>query len=98
TYLLGRRLSGKRLVGLLAAALVAFTPFEVQLAHFFTVDTALTFFIVLALYAYVGIAQDGGLGWVVLGGVAAGLALASKFSALPLLLPLAVAYVLHWQR
>jgi YYY domain-containing protein len=98
TYLLGRRLSGKKVVGLLAAALVAFTPFEVQLAHFFTVDTALTFFIVLALYAYVGIAQDGGPGWVVLGGVATGLALASKFSALPLLLPLLLAYLLTWQR
>ncbi|HEU5368906.1 MAG TPA: glycosyltransferase family 39 protein, partial [Ktedonobacterales bacterium] len=98
TYLLGRRLSGKKAVGLLAAAFVAFTPFEVQLAHFFTVDTALTFFIVLALYAYVGVAQGGGLGWVVLSGVATGLALASKFSALPLLLPLLLAYILYWQR
>src|ERR1051326_874980 len=53
TYLLGRCLSGNKAVGFLAAAFVAFTPFEVQLAHFFTVDTALTFFIVLALYAYV---------------------------------------------
>ena len=98
TYLLGRRLSGNKAVGLLAAAFVAFTPFEVQLAHFFTVDTALTFFIVLALYAYVGLAQDGGLGWMLLSGVATGLALASKFSALPLLLPLLIAYVLYWQR
>jgi YYY domain-containing protein len=98
TYLLGRRLSGKQAVGLLAAAFVAFTPLEVQLAHFFTVDTALTFFIVLALYAYVGVAQDGGVRWVLLAGVATGLALASKFSALPLLLPLLLAYILYWQR
>ncbi len=98
TYLLGRRLSGKKAVGLLAAAFVAFTPFEVQLSHFFTVDTALTFFIALALYAYVGVAQGGGLGWTLLAGVATGLAMASKFSALPLLLPLLVAYVLYWQR
>jgi YYY domain-containing protein len=98
TYLLGRRLSGKKAVGLLAAAFVAFTPLEVQLAHFFTVDTALTFFIVLALYACVGFAQDGGLRWVLLAGVATGLALASKFSALPLLVPLLLAAVLFWQR
>jgi len=98
TYLLGRRLSGKKAVGWLSAAFVAFTPFEVQLAHFFTVDTALTFFIMLALYEYVGIAQDGGLGWVLLGGVVTGLALASKFSALPLLLPLLIAYALYWLR
>ncbi len=66
TYLLGHRLSGKKAVGLLAAAFVAFTPFEVQLAHFFTVDTALTFFVALALLAYVGVAQDGGLRWTLL--------------------------------
>ncbi len=98
TYLLGQRLSGKRAIGLLAAAFAAFIPFEVQLAHFFTVDTALTFFVALALFAYVGIAQDGRLRWVLLGGAATGLALASKFSALPLLLPLLLAYLLYWQR
>jgi YYY domain-containing protein len=98
TYLLGRRLSGRKAVGLLAAAFVAFTPFEVQLAHFFTVDTALTFFVVLALLACVGIAQDDRLRWVLLAGVATGLALASKFSALPLLLPLLIACILYWQR
>ncbi len=98
TYLLGRRLSGRKVVGLLAGAFVAFTPFEVQQAHFFTVDTALTFFVALALLGCVGVAQDGGLRWGLLAGVATGLALASKFSALPLLLPLVVAYLLLWLR
>jgi len=98
TYLLGRRFSGRKVVGLLAAAFVAFTPFEVQQAHFFTVDTALTFFVVLALLGCVGVAQDGRARWALLAGVATGLALASKFSALPLLLPLVVAYLLLWLR
>jgi YYY domain-containing protein len=97
-YPLGRRLSGSRVVGLLAMAFVAVTPFEVQLSHYFAVDTALVFFTTLALLSYVAVAQDGGIGWVLLAGVATGLAVASKFSALPLLLPLVIAYLLHWKR
>lgn len=98
SYFLGRRLSASTTVGLLAAAFVAFTPFEVQLSHFFAVDTALVFFTTLALLAAVELARNGGVRWVVLAGVATGLAVASKFSAMPLLLPLAVAYLLYWQR
>jgi YYY domain-containing protein len=96
-YFLGKRLGGK-VAGLFAATCVAFIPFEVQLSHYFAVDTALTFFVALALLSFVAIAQEGKLRWVVLGGVASGLALASKFSALPLLLPLGVAYLLLWRR
>ncbi len=98
TYLLGRRLSKRKSLALLAAAFVAFTPFEVQLSHYFAVDTTLTFFVALALLSYVAVAQTGKVGWVILAGVASGLALASKFSALPLLLPLGVAYLLYWRR
>lgn len=98
TYFLGRRLSGSKVVGVLAAVFVAFTPFEVQLSHYFAVDTALVFFTTLALLSYVALAQDGGVRWVILSGVATGLAVASKFSAMPLLLPLALAYLLYWLR
>ena len=98
TYFLGRRLSGSKVVGVLAAAFVAFTPFEVQLSHYFAVDTTLVFFTTLALLCYVALAQDGGVRWVVLSGVATGLAVASKFSAMPLLLALALAYLLYWLR
>src|SRR5579885_2343766 len=83
TYFLGRRLSGSKVVGVLAAVFVAFTPFEVQLSHYFAVDTTLVFFTTLALLSYVALAQDGGVRWVILSGVATGLAVASKFSAMP---------------
>jgi YYY domain-containing protein len=98
TYFLGRRLSGSKVVGVLAAVFVAFTPFEVQLSHYFAVDTTLVFFTTLALLSYVALAQDGGVRWVILSGVATGLAVASKFSAMPLFLPLALAYLLYWLR
>src|SRR6266480_4061687 len=40
-------------VALLAAALVAFTPLQVQLSHFYTVDTMLLFFVTLTVLACV---------------------------------------------
>ena len=54
--LLGRRLAGPR-IGLLAAALVAVLPFEVQVAHFYAVDTVLVFFVLLTLLGCVRLAQ-----------------------------------------
>jgi YYY domain-containing protein len=108
--LLGRRLAG-RWAGLLAAALVALTPLEVQLAHFYAVDTLLLFFVLLTLLGCVMLAQmarteaqaDNPVplrAWRVglLIGVGLGLALATKVSALPLLVPVGVALLLTWCR
>ncbi|HET9111918.1 MAG TPA: DUF2298 domain-containing protein [Ktedonobacterales bacterium] len=54
--LLGRRLAG-RWAGALAAAFVAVIPFEVQVAHFYAVDTPTLFFILLTLWACLALAQ-----------------------------------------
>jgi YYY domain-containing protein len=54
--LLGRRLAGPW-AGLLAAALVAVIPFEVQVSHFYAVDTLLVFFVMLTLLGCVELAQ-----------------------------------------
>ncbi len=48
-YLLGRRLYGVG-TGLLAAAFLAVNVMHIQLAHFFTADPYLTFFVLVALY------------------------------------------------
>ena len=48
-FLLGRQLYGNA-VGLLAAAFGTLTAFTIQQAHFFTVDSAANFFIVLTAY------------------------------------------------
>jgi YYY domain-containing protein len=88
--LLGRRLYGER-AGLLAGGLLAATVLHVQNSRFATNDVPLTCLVVLALVAMAKIGESGrGRDWA-LAGVAFGLALATKFSALPLLLPLAVA-------
>ncbi len=87
-YGIGARLYDRR-VGLLAATLAAFTAFMIQQAHFFTVDTAATFFVVLFFFAAVGMVRRGA--WIdfVFTGLALGIALASKISVWPLV-PLAI--------
>jgi 4-amino-4-deoxy-L-arabinose transferase-like glycosyltransferase len=99
-YLLGRDLFGVG-VGLLAALFAALNVMHIQLAHFFAVDPYLTFFTVVALWAMVA-ALRAGKGersprfFLAVAGAAIGLAIGSKFSAVMLLLPLAVTvWVLH---
>ncbi len=100
----GRR-PGRRWVGLLAAAFSAFTVLQIQLSHFFAVDPISTTFTAMALYGALrmvqafepGSAGGGAAGWAVLAGVGAGLAVASKFSALPILAaPVVAAFLIWW--
>jgi 4-amino-4-deoxy-L-arabinose transferase-like glycosyltransferase len=79
-------------VALLAAAFVTFTPLQLQLSHFYAVDTTLVLFVVLTVLACVALVHSRyGLRWAVVAGVGFGLAMATKFSAAPLLVPLLVA-------
>ena len=57
--LITRRLAG-RWAGVLAAAFVATIPFEVQVSHFYAVDTVMLFFVMLTLWACVLLAQAAG--------------------------------------
>ena len=91
----GRRLYGAR-AGLLAGALLAAAVLHVQNSHFATNDMPLTFLVLLALMLLVGgRASAAGRRRTRPPGLAIGLAVATKFSALPLLLPLAVAACLR---
>lgn len=81
-FLLGRRLYGAW-AGLLAAALSAFTVLQIQLAHFFAVDPVSTTFTLLALYGAILMYDRKTVGAAILTGVGVALAVASKFSALP---------------
>src|SRR5579875_1567067 len=87
------------LLALLAAALVAFTPFQLQLAHFYAVDTLLLFFVMLTIVACVAlVTAERPLLWSFIAGTGYGLALATKFSAAPLAVPLLIAIMLRWRR
>ncbi len=93
TYALGRRLGGRR-TGLLGAAFLALSVLPIQLAHFASVEPLLTLLTATAVYALFGVVRAGSLRAGVLAGVLAGLALATKTSALPLLVTVWAAWAL----
>jgi YYY domain-containing protein len=90
TFMLGARLYD-RSVGLLAALLLGATVLHIQNSRFMTVDIPLTLFVLLALLQLVRVSAEGRTLNFVLAGICIGLAMATKFSAAPLFLPLAVA-------
>src|SRR6266571_4480947 len=86
-------------IALLAAALVVLTPFQLQLSHFYAVDTMLLFFITLTILACVALVDtDAPIRWSLVAGIGYGLALATKFSAAPLAVPLLIAVLMRWYR
>ncbi len=86
-------------VALLSAALVACTPLQLQLSHFYAVDTLLLFFVTLTLYACVQLVDtEQSIRWSLVIGLGYGVALATKFSAAPLAVPVLVAVLLRWRR
>lgn len=100
-FLLGRRLWGDR-CALLGAAFYAFTVLSIQHSHFYTTDVTLNFFILLTIFFATDIVRlttlRGGIMSGLLTGAAAGMALASKFSAAPILAIIPVALALRWWR
>ncbi len=89
----GRRLYGFK-TGLLAGLLLALAVLHVQTSHFASTDVTLTLFVLLALAASGRLARRGRLRDALLAGALTGLAVATKASAAPLVLPFAVAVFL----
>ncbi|MFN8594399.1 MAG: DUF2298 domain-containing protein [Thermomicrobiales bacterium] len=87
---LGRAAGGAR-VGIAAALFAALAPMSIQLAHFFTTDSWLAFFVALCLVACVRAARSGSIRHFLLAGVLVGLAMATKGSVFTLGAPVAVA-------
>ncbi len=91
-FVLGTRIFGRR-VGVLAAILVAFSVINLQLSHFYTVETFFTLFIALALLFLLRVMERGRWRDAAVAGAFVGLALATKVSAAPILAAVGVAYL-----
>jgi YYY domain-containing protein len=89
----GRRLYGQK-AGLLAGLLLALAVLHIQTSHFASTDVTLTLFVLLALAASGRLARRGRARDALFAGALTGFALATKVSAAPLLLPVAVAVFL----
>jgi YYY domain-containing protein len=93
-FLIGRRLYGRR-EGLLAALFLALAALPIQLAHFFTVDSATAFFTLLAIYWAVRVAHNGGVGSFTALGISIGAAMACRVTMAALGLAAVLAVVLR---
>ena len=86
-------------VALFVGSLVVFTPLQLQLSHFYAVDTMLVFFVILTILACVILVDtDAPMRWALVAGLGYGLALGTKVSAAPLAVPLLVAIGLRWYK
>jgi YYY domain-containing protein len=97
-YLLTRRVAPRlgRGAALAAAGLLAFCPLAIQLSHFWTSDTFLTTFSILALLGAVRHARgESGIPGDAATGIAVGLAVACKVTGLALLLPAGIAVLIR---
>ncbi|HEY1407637.1 MAG TPA: phospholipid carrier-dependent glycosyltransferase [Promineifilum sp.] len=96
TFLIGRMIYGPN-TGLLAAGMLSVSVLHIQLAHFFTADPYMTFFVVAAIYSMLAAhkrlpvnAASGrtALAYLTLAGAMSGFAVGSKFAAILLVIPL----------
>jgi hypothetical protein len=81
-YAVARRLARGRAAGLLAAFFLAVGYLHARDSHFATIDIVMTFFVTLTLHLSVRAAQRGDARSFWSAGLAAGLAVASKYNAL----------------
>ncbi|HEY8943565.1 MAG TPA: glycosyltransferase family 39 protein [Polyangiaceae bacterium] len=95
TERLATRAFGERGIGLLAALLLAVAPIHVTGARYIKEDMPLVFFVQLALLQLLGVVQHGRPRDYLTAGIAAGVAIGTKFSAVLLAPMLLVAHALH---
>lgn len=88
-YLLTKSLfKNKRAIPLVAALFYAISVLPIQLSHFFAVDTILNFFIVLCLYSCIRYTEKINISGLLILGLTAGLAFATKFTGVLLVIPI----------
>ena len=92
--LAGRRRYGER-AGLLGGLFLALSVLHLQNSHFAANDIPLTFWILASLVLLARYAEEGRPRHLILGGFLAGLALATKVSAAPMIVPVAAAVFLR---
>lgn len=79
-FLIGKRVFSPK-VGLIASFFYAISVLPIQLSHFYTTDIFLNFLLILSLYLFINFLYSGRNYWIALSGLAFGLAMASKISA-----------------
>lgn len=79
-FFIGKRVSGKALVGLIAAFMMAVSPTCVSLSRTITPNMFLVFFILLTVWGAIRIYEENSTGAYIVAGIAAGLAISTKYN------------------
>ncbi len=85
-FLLAKKLFNQT-IGLLSSFFYSVSVFPIQVSHFYAVDTLLTFFIILTLYQLTRFYENTSIKNALLTGVFFGFSLATKISAVHLVIP-----------
>ncbi len=98
TYRLALELFAKQSVALVAAVLLAFNVFHLQLSHFYAVDILLTLLNVMALLSLLHLLKRFYIRDVMLSGLLIGASIGTKLSSLSLFLPLGIVFFIGFIR
>ncbi|MBN2547968.1 MAG: glycosyltransferase family 39 protein [Anaerolineales bacterium] len=96
TYIVGKQITGRKVVGLLASLMVAISPTNVWHSRLITPDTYVTFFSLISFLASILVYQQGKTWQYVVAGIFVGLTASSKYNGGLIILPLLLAHILHY--
>lgn len=94
TFLISKKLYNKK-VGVISSFFLAFMPLAVQDSHYATVDVPVTFFIALAFYSILYVAEYGKMKYYLISGFLIGLAASIKYNGGLLVIPLLAAVLIE---
>jgi 4-amino-4-deoxy-L-arabinose transferase-like glycosyltransferase len=95
-YFVGKQITGRTAVGVLASLMVAIVPTNVSYSRLITPDTFITFFSLAAFFASILVYQQGETWQYVVAGICVGLTASSKYNGSLIVLPLLLAHFLHY--
>ena len=91
-FLIGRQLTGKRSVGMLASLLMAISPSNVSHSRFITPDTFVVFFAAASFLATIWVYQRGRTWHYILAGLCIGFTASSKYNGGLIVMPFVLAH------
>ncbi|MFQ5963091.1 MAG: ArnT family glycosyltransferase [Candidatus Scalinduaceae bacterium] len=94
TYIIGKRMYNKW-VGIIAGLILALLPLHVVHSKYMSVDVPTTFWIVLSVLCAIRIEGSRGYKWYILSGLTAGLATATKYYAILVVISIFMAHYLN---
>lgn len=96
-YWIGREIGRGRVAGWLAALWFAVETVDIRNSQFIRPDTLLIFFGLVSLYFSLRLLDDPSARNYILAGLAAGLAISSKYNAIFFVVPIAVSHFVRWR-